>query len=359
MSGTTETGRRSPLHDRHEAAGARSVPFAGWQMPVQYRGIREEHRAVRNSAGVFDVSHMGQVETSGPGALDFLQRVLSNDVARIPVGGAQYALICREDGGVLDDVFTYRLGDDEFLTITNCANHVRDFEWMRRRSLGFELEVADRGAEYAMLALQGPAARELAAPLACGELPARLTCAELELARVPTLVCGTGYTGEDGLELLLAPERAGEVWDALVAAGAEPAGLGARDTLRLEACFHLYGSELDEDHDPISAGLGWCCKEETGFLGSEAVACARAEGPVEALVAFAMPAGGIARAGNPVLGGGTVTSGTMSPSLGFGIGMAYVPAERAEPGTELEIDVRGRTRAAEVVPKPHYRPEAR
>lgn len=350
--------RTTPLRDRHRDLGARLVPFAGWEMPVQYGGVKAEHLAVRQGAGLFDVSHMGQVETSGPDALDFLQRVLSNDIAAIPLGGAQYSLLCREDGGVLDDLFTYRLGEDRYLTVTNAANHVADLEWLRRRGAGFEVELSDRRDDFAMLALQGPAARELAASLAAAELAPRMRCAELELAGAPALVCGTGYTGEDGLELLLAPADAGRVWDALTAAGAIPAGLGARDTLRLEACFHLYGNELFEDRDPIAAGLGWCCKEETGFLGGEVVARVRADGPAEKLVAFALPAGGIARAGNPIAGGGTVTSGTMSPSLGIGIGMAYLPAERAEPGSAIEIDVRGRTRAAEVVPKPHYRAEA-
>jgi aminomethyltransferase len=185
-----------------------------------------------------------------------------------------------------------------------------------------------------------------------------MTCAELELAGAPVLACGTGYTGEDGLELMIPPGHAGAVWDALLAAGATPAGLGARDTLRLEVCFHLYGNELSEQRDPITAGLGWCCKEETGFIGAEAVERVRAEGPGEKLVAFTMPAGGIARTGNPILDGGVVTSGTMSPSLGLGVGMAYVPAERAEPETEIEIDVRGRSRGAEIVSKPLYRREA-
>lgn len=351
--------RQTPLQSRHRRAGARLVPFAGWEMPVQYAGIKDEHLAVRGKAGVFDVSHMGQIETSGPDALAFLQRVLSNDIAKIGVGGAQYALLCREDGGVLDDLITYRLGEDRYLTVTNAANHERDLLWMRRRSEGFAVELRDRLDDCAMLALQGPEARGLAAGLTAAELPARMTCAELELAGVPLLACGTGYTGEEGLELLIAPGDAGGVWDALVAAGAAPAGLGARDTLRLEACFHLYGNELGEDRDPIAAGLGWCCKEETGFVGCERVAEVRAAGPAERLVAFKLSSAGIARGGNPVAGGGVVTSGTMSPSLGLGIGMAYVPAERAEPGTRIEIDVRGRFRRAEIVPKPIYRPEER
>jgi glycine cleavage system T protein (aminomethyltransferase) len=349
--------RKTPLHHRHQQAGARLVPFAGWEMPVQYEGIKEEHQTVRSRAGVFDVSHMGEVEASGPQALAFLQRVFSNDVAKVPLGGAQYSVLCRDDGGVLDDLFTYRLGEDRYLTVTNASNHERDFEWMREQSEGFEVEVADRHADYAMLALQGPRARAIAETLAAAPLPARMTCVEMDIAGVPALVAGTGYTGEDGLELLLPPDGATAVWDALTDAGAAPVGLGARDTLRLEVCFHLYGNELSEERDPITSGLGWCCKEETGFIGAETVARVRAEGPAEKLVAFKLLAGGIARGGNPIVGGGEVTSGTMSPSLGIGAGMAYVPADRAEPGTEIEIDVRGRIRPAEIVTKPLYRRE--
>jgi len=347
------------LHARHLAAGARLVPFAGWEMPVQYAGIRAEHLVVREAAGVFDVSHMGEVETRGPDALAFLQRMLSNDVAQLAVGGAQYSVLCREDGGVLDDLFTYRLADDRFLTVTNAANHEKDLAWLRVHTDGFDVELIDRIDDFAMLAVQGPEARGLVADLAGGDLPARLRIAELEVAGVPALVCGTGYTGEDGVEILCAPDAAPAIWDAVLAAGAAPVGLGARDTLRLEVCFHLYGNDLMASRGPIEAGLGWCCKEETGFVGSEAVAAARAAGPAERLVPFTIPDGGIARQGNPVLGGGEVTSGTLSPSLGVGIGMAYVPAERARPGSELEIDVRGRTRHAVVAEKPIYRPEGR
>ncbi|MBX5469567.1 MAG: glycine cleavage system aminomethyltransferase GcvT [Thermoleophilaceae bacterium] len=349
--------RRTALHARHVAAGARLVPFAGWEMPVQYEGIRAEHLRVREAAGVFDVSHMGQIETRGPDAQAFLQRVLTNDVARIDVGGAQYSLLCREDGGVLDDLFTYRLDEARYLTVTNAANHERDLAWMQRHAAGFDVEVVDRADAYAMLAVQGPAARGLVAALADGELPARFHTAELAVAGRPALVCGTGYTGEDGVEILCAPEDAAAVWDAVVAGGAGPVGLGARDTLRLEACYHLYGNDLSPERGPIEAGLGWCCKEETGFIGSEAVAAVRAAGPAERLVSFTMVDAGIARAGNPVLGGGVVTSGTLSPCLGIGAGLAYVPAERAEVGTELEIDVRGTTRRARVVPRPIYRKE--
>jgi aminomethyltransferase len=345
------------LHDRHVAAGAKLVPFAGWEMPVEYAGIRAEHVAVREHAGIFDVSHMGEVETRGPQALDFLQRVLSNDVAKIAIGRAQYSVLCREDGGVLDDLFTYRLAEDRFLTVTNAANHAKDLAWLREQAAGFDVELIDRMDDFAMLAVQGPAARGLVAGLAEGELPARFRTAELTVAGVPALVCGTGYTGEDGVELLCAPDAAPAIWDAVVAAGAAPVGLGARDTLRLEVCFHLYGNDLMESRGPIEAGLGWCCKEDTGFIGSEAVRAVRDAGPSERLVPFTIEGAGIARQGNPVLGGGEVTSGTLSPCLGIGIGMAYLPAARAAVGEQFEIDVRGRTRAAVVVEKPIYRPE--
>ncbi|MGN6190341.1 MAG: glycine cleavage system aminomethyltransferase GcvT [Conexibacter sp.] len=355
MVAAAQTLRRTPLFDRHVAARARLVPFAGWEMPVQYAGVREEHLEVRRHAGVFDVSHMGEVETRGPGALAFLQRVLSNDVSKIAVGGAQYSVLCREDGGVLDDLFTYRLGEDRYLTVTNAANHAKDLAWLRAHAADFDVDLVDRLDDYAMLAVQGPDARSLVAPLADGPLPARFRTAELHVAGVPALVCGTGYTGEDGVELLCAPADAPAVWDALLAAGVVPCGLAARDTLRLEACYHLYGNDLMESRGPIEAGLGWCCKEDTGFIGAEAVAAVRAAGPAERLVPFALTGPGIPRQGNLVVGGGEVTSGTFSPSLEQGIGMAYVPADRAAVGTELEIDVRGKHRPAVVKDKPLYR----
>ena len=334
------------------------MPFAGWEMPVQYEGIRQEHVAVRNRVGIFDVSHMGQVETCGPQAAEFLQRMLSNDVRRMPEGGAQYSLMCREDGGVLDDLFTYRLADCEFLTVTNAANHEKDVSWLREHASEFDVDVRDVADRFAMLAVQGPEARRLIGGLSDGPLPSRLHCVERTVAGAGMLVCGTGYTGEDGVELLLDPDDAPGVWDAVVASGATQAGLGARDTLRLEVCFHLYGNDLTERRGPIEAGLGWCCKEGTGFIGSDAIASVRAAGPTEKLAAFVIDGPGIARQGNEVLGGGEVTSGSFSPCLERGIGMAYVAPERAEPGTRLEIDVRGRTRAALVHSKPLYRKES-
>jgi aminomethyltransferase len=350
--------RRTALYERHAQAGAKLVDFAGWEMPVQYAGIRQEHLAVRRQAGVFDVSHMGQIETRGPQAEKLLQRLLSNDLRRLPEGGAQYSVLCRQDGGVLDDLFTYRLAECHFLTVTNAANHERDLGWFTAQAAGFDVDVVDRREDYAMLAVQGPRARALVAGLADGELPPRMHCCERTVAGTAMLVCATGYTGEDGVELMLEPAPAPRLWDALVAAGATPAGLGARDTLRLEVCFHLYGNDLSEARGPIEAGLGWCCRESTGFIGSDAVAAVRAQGPHQRLAAFTIEGAGIARQGNPVIGGGEVTSGTFSPCLARGIGMAYVRAEQAEPGTRLEIDVRGTLRSATVQPKPLYRKES-
>jgi aminomethyltransferase len=353
--------KRTALYDQHVAAGAKIVPFAGWEMPVQYEGVRQEHLAVRSGCGVFDVSHMGEVETQGPQAEELLQRLLSNDVSRIEAAGAQYSVLCREDGGILDDLFTYRLAPDRFLTVTNAANHEKDAGWMAEQAGGFDAETRDVADRYAMLAIQGPTARELAGRLFVGKLPPRMHTAVLPLhdsvgGGAEALVCGTGYTGEDGVEVMLAPEAAPALWDALIEAGATPAGLAARDTLRLEACFHLYGNDMDESRNPIEAGLGWVCKEATGFIGADAVAAARAAGPEEKLVPFALTERGIPRQGNEVLAGGepagTVTSGTMSPCLEQGVGMAYVRADLAEPGTELEIDVRGKRRPARVESRP-------
>lgn len=349
------TPRRTSLYDRHVAAGAKMVEFAGWEMPVQYAGVRQEHMAVRADVGVFDVSHMGEIETSGPQALALLQRLISNDLSRVPIGGAQYGLLCREDGGVLDDLFTYRLDAERWLTVTNAANHERDLEWWRAHAGELDVQVDDRIENYAMLAVQGPRARELVQAISDAPLPPRMTAATRRLTGMEMLVCGTGYTGEDGIELLLSPADAPALWDELMRRGAAPAGLAARDTLRLEACYHLYGNDLCTARGPIEAGLGWCCVEDTGFIGSDAVRTVRAAGARERLVAFAIDGPGIARQGNPIAGGGEVTSGTLSPSLGIGVGLAYVPSEHAAVGTRLEIDVRGKMRPAVVREKPLYR----
>lgn len=356
------------------------MPFAGWEMPVQYVGVKDEHLAVRSGCGVFDVSHMGEIRTSGPQAVEFLQRILSNDVTKIAVGGAQYALLCRPDGGVLDDLFTYRIADEVYLTVTNAANHAKDLAWFQQQADGFDVTIEDAFDDYAMLAVQGPDARRIVGELLDADLPAPFRIAPvswdpahpdpahpapavadpaLEPQPIELLVAGTGYTGEDGVELLVAPEHASALWDAVVGAGATPAGLGARDTLRLEACYHLYGNDLSEDRDPIGAGLGWACKEDTGFLGSDAIRHVRERGDGAhpdglKLVPFRFTGKGIPRPGNPIVGGGVVTSGTFSPTLEVGIGLAYVPVERATPGTPIEVDVRGRVRPAEVATRPLY-----
>jgi aminomethyltransferase len=351
--------KRTPLYESHVELGARLVPFAGWEMPVSYEGIIEEHTAVRTHAGMFDVSHMGEVEVEGPGALEFLQLVLSNDLGKVDVGGAQYSCLCDERGGVLDDLFAYRLGGDRYLLVTNSANHESDLAWLGRWSRGHDVAVRDVADRYAMLAVQGPHARAIVAATLNLDLPPRMRVEVVRIGERPALVCGTGYTGEDGVELLIDPEVAPPVWAELLDAGIVPCGLGARDTLRLEVCFHLHGNDLSEDRNPIEAGLGWCCVEATGFIGSKEIARVRAEGPAEKLAPFRVEGQGIPRQGNPVLVDGeevgVVTSGSFSPSLEIGIGMAYVPAALAEPGTEVEIDVRGKRRPARIASKPLYR----
>jgi aminomethyltransferase len=357
--------KRTPLYDAHREAGARMVPFAGWEMPVQYEGVRVEHVAVRTRAGLFDVSHMGEVETRGPRAREFLRRLLSNDLDKVGRGGAQYALLCREDGGVLDDLFTYWLapeGDGErFLTVVNASNAESDFAWFSKQAEAFgDVEVIDRSADYAMLALQGPAAIGLIEPLLeSGDVPKRFRYGAASVAGVEALICRTGYTGEDGVELLVAHAGAERIWKALIEAGAAPAGLGARDTLRLEVCYPLYGNDLSVERTPIEAGLGWACALEQGFIGAERLREQREQGVAEKLAPFVFTGPGIPRPGCVVLAGdqpvGTVTSGTLSPCMEVGIGMAYVRADLAEPGTELTVDVRGKRRPAQVESKPLYK----
>jgi glycine cleavage system T protein (aminomethyltransferase) len=360
--------KKTPLHDAHVAAGARMVPFAGWEMPVQYEGVRQEHVAVRTAAGLFDVSHMGEIETRGPRAKDFLRRLLSNDLEKVGPGGAQYALLCREDGGVLDDLFTYWLehrdDGDRFLTVVNAANADSDFAWFARQAEGFDgVEVHDRSPDFAMLALQGPEAVGLLEPLLeSGDVPARFQHGPSVVAGFDLLLCRTGYTGEDGVELLLSPTDAERVWGALTAAGATPAGLGARDTLRLEVCYPLYGNDLSVERTPIEAGLGWACALDGDFIGAERLREQKQQGTAEKLAPFVFTGPGIPRPGCAVLAGdetaGVVTSGTLSPCMEVGIGMAYVRSGLASPGTELTIDVRGKQRAARVASKPLYEKES-
>jgi len=347
-----QTLQRTPLHDRHVALGARLVPFAGWEMPVQYEGVIEEHRAVRTEAGVFDVSHMGEIEVEGPRTRELLQSLLSNDLDKIEPGRAQYTLLTNERGGILDDLIAYELDPFRFLLVVNAANAGSNFAWLKEREIR-GTEVSDRSSEHALLAVQGPRAIER-----LGLPPAKaFTFAMGEIDGVELMVNRTGYTGEDGCELLCMADDAGRLWDAVVARGIVPCGLGARDTLRLEVCYPLHGNDITPETDAISAGLGWLCALDKDFTGAEELRRVKAEGPAENLVAFVMEERAIPRQGMPIAEGGRVTSGSHSPMLDQGIGMGYVPAELAAAGTELTVDVRGRPRKARVVTKPIYKRE--
>jgi aminomethyltransferase len=344
-----QTLQRTPLHDRHVALGARLVPFAGWEMPVQYEGVIQEHRAVRADAGVFDVSHMGELEVEGPRAHELLQGVLSNDLDRIVPGQAQYTLLTNERGGIVDDLIAYRLDEFRYLLIVNASNADADFHWLKEREISGS-DVRDVSSEYGLLAVQGPRAIER-----LGLPPApSFTFAPGEIDGVEVMVNRTGYTGEDGCELLCAAEDAPKLWDAVLARGVTPCGLGARDTLRLEACFPLHGNDITPETDPISAGLGWTCALAKEFTAVEVLRRIKEEGPVRKLVPFVMEDKAIPRQGMAIEGGGEVTSGSHSPMLDVGIGMGYVPVAAAAPGGELTIDVRGRPRRARVVEKPIY-----
>jgi aminomethyltransferase len=328
------------------------VPFAGWEMPVQYEGVIAEHRAVRTDSGVFDVSHMGELEIEGPTARDLLQLTLSNDIDQVEVGAAQYTLLTTETGGIVDDLIAYRLDGHRYLLIVNASNREADFRWLKERELRGS-DVRDVSDDFALLAVQGPRA--------LGRLgldPARAFTWSMEVIDgVEVMVNRTGYTGEEGVELACMAEDAGRLWDAVLARGIVPCGLGARDTLRLEVCYPLHGNDIGLEWDAISSGLGWVCALETEFTGVDRLREVKANGPEQRLVAFRMTEKAIPRQGMAIAGGGQVTSGSQSPMLDVGIGLGYVPAARAKAGTELVIDVRGRARRAEVVKKPIYKRE--
>jgi len=347
------TLKRTPLYARHVALGARMVPFAGWEMPVQYEGVIPEHKAVRAECGAFDVSHMGQLHVDGPTAQSFLQEMLSNDVDRVTDGDAQYTLLTNEQGGIVDDLIVYRFAHGQFLLVVNASNRSAVYEWLKEREPR-GTEVRDASDEYALVAVQGPRSLER---LGLPEAPA-FTHAMGELDGVEVLICRTGYTGEIGVELCCGEDDGPVLWDAVLARGAVPCGLGARDTLRLEVCYPLHGNDITPETDAISAGLRWACELEKEFTGVEVLREIAASGPRFRLVPFVMEEKAIPRQGMPVEGGGEVTSGTHSPMLDRGIGMAYVPAERAAPDTELVVDVRGKPRRARVVKKPIYRKES-
>jgi aminomethyltransferase len=328
------------------------VPFAGFEMPVQYSGVIDEHRAVRADCGVFDVSHMGEIHVDGPAAQEFLQALLSNDIDRLADGEAQYTLLTNERGGIIDDLIAYRITLGSFLLVVNASNRAAAYGWLKEREAR-GTEVRDASDEYGLVAVQGPRSLER---LELPEAPA-FTHAMAVLDGVEVMVCRTGYTGEAGVEICCPEEDVQALWDAVVARGATPCGLGARDTLRLEVCYPLHGSDIGPDTDAISAGLGWACALDTDFTGADVLRRVKADGPERRLVPFVMEERAVPRQGMPIEGGGEVTSGTHSPMLDVGIGMGYVPTASSAPDTELVIDVRGKSRRARVVKKPIYRKE--
>jgi glycine cleavage system T protein (aminomethyltransferase) len=339
-----QTLRRTPLYERHAALGARLVPFAGWEMPVQYTSIVGEHRAVRTSAGVFDVSHMGQLQLAGEGAHEYLQARLSNNLDKAAVGEAQYTLLTNDHGGIVDDLIAYRRGADDYFLVVNAANVELDHAALS--------ETDDVSSNWALLAVQGP---EALPRLGIEVAPFKFH--EAAVLGVHCLIAGTGYTGERGCELGCAPDDAVALWDAILDAGIVPCGLGARDTLRLEVCYPLHGNDITPDRTPIEAGLGWVCDLEKEFTGVEALRAEKEQGTPERLVAFVMDDKGIPRQGMAIVEGGTVTSGSLSPMLDQGIGLAYVDSDLAAPETKVTVDLRGRSRAAHIVTKPIYKRE--
>ena len=357
----------SPLLGRHEALGARIVEFAGWLMPVQYAGILEEHRAVRSAAGLFDLSHMGELVVEGPEAGQALAAALVTDPPALAVGRAQYSMICAPDGGILDDLIVYRLAEDRFMVVANASNARTVSDALAERLDGFGAVLDDRSLATGLVAVQGPRSIDILQPLASVDLAhiRYYGIAEGVVAGIPALIARTGYTGEDGFELFVDADRAGEAWDVALEAGRRhglvPVGLGARDTLRLEAGMPLYGNELDRATTPFEAGLGRVVKlsKPGDFTGRTALEKVAADGVRRRLVGLVLRGRGIARHGYPVLDAdgptGVVTSGTMSPSLGSAIAMAYVAPGHTEPGTMLDVEIRGVRVSAEVVPLPFYR----
>ncbi len=359
---------RTPLYDAHLAAGARMVEFAGWDMPVQYKGVLEEHAAVREKAGMFDVSHMGELSLEGPRALEVAQRLVTNDLSKCKDGQAQYSALCNEQGGVIDDIIVYRHAADRLFVCVNATGREKDFEWMKSHA-GEGATVTQHSDHWAQLAVQGPAAAAIVDAL-CEPKVIDLAYYHFRKATVAgiagCIVARTGYTGEDGFEVFCPPADARKLWDALLEKGVVPCGLGARDSLRLEVAFRLYGNDMDLAHTPLEAGLGWIVKLDKpgGFIGSDALKKQKAEGLKRRLVGLKCTGRGIARHGYIVRarGGtedlGVVTSGTMSPVLKEAIALAYVPVALAKEGTELDVDVRGKPVEARVVKTPFVAKEA-
>ena len=359
--------KKTPLNARHRAGGARMVEYGGWDMPVEYSGIVDEHLAVRSRAGLFDVSHMGQIEIAGRDALAAVQHITTNDASRLAIGQAHYSALPTPEGTFVDDVLTYRLADDHYMLVVNAANIVKDFAWIAKHIAGIgDAAAVNTSSRYALIAVQGPLAREILQPLTginLGDIKYYWFTTG-EVAGVRVTVSRTGYTGEDGFEIFVPPATAERVWDAVLAAGRPaglvPAGLGARDTLRLEAAMRLYGNDIDETTTVLEADLGWTIGwKKAEFIGADVLRRQKQEGVSRKIVGFEVLDRAIARHGHDVyvdgVKAGAVTSGTQTPYLKKAIGMAYLPIERCAPGTAFEIDVRGRRVRADVVPLPFYK----
>jgi len=354
----------TPFHDWHAAHGARLVDFAGWQMPIQYTTITEEHHAVRKRAGLFDISHMGRLRFTGPDACRLLDRLLTIDVAALKVGQVRYALVCREDGGILDDVLVYRFQNSHLLVV-NASNREKILGWINSHREGFDAAVEDLTFEQPMVAIQGPKALAVAEKVLGRSLSAMkyYTAEEIEYAGQPAIVSRTGYTGEDGVEVIVPTAVALQLWEALATSpGVTPCGLGCRDTLRLEAAMPLYGHELDESIDPLTAGLEFAVKlKKPAFISREALVRRAEAGCAQTRVGLQLAGRRIAREGAAVISSdspiGRVTSGTFSPTLEKPIAMAYVDRDAAGEGARVEVDIRGQREAATVVPLPFYRRE--
>ena len=367
MSETAE--KRTPLYDEHVKLGAKIVPFGGWLMPVQYRSIREEHQAVRNALGVFDISHMGELVASGPGAAEWLDTMLTNNVGKLEVGAGQYTFLLNDEAGIIDDLILYRIEAEKFLLVVNASRIEEDFAWLQAhlRASALPARVEDQSDRYAGLAIQGPKIGELFRALfgSAKEMPGRNQIAQFDLEGTPLLVARTGYTGEDGIEVFFAAEDAARVWSAVLAngesLGIRPCGLGARDTLRLEMCYPLNGSDLSPAHNPLEAGLGFFVDlTKPKFTGREKLVREKEEGLSRRLVAFRMkgksppprPHYRVFRDGREA---GELTSGTLSPSLNYGVGMAYLRTPVPKPGEEIEIEIRGQKFPAVIEKKPLYK----
>jgi len=357
-----ETLKKTPLNQVEKELGGKMVDFGGWELPVQYSGILDEHDAVRTKAGVFDVSHMGEVTVKGPQALELLQGATCNDVAKLEDGRAHYNGLLYPTGGFVDDILIYRIAHDDYFVVVNASNTDKDFEWLQQAAGGLDVDVQNVSANYAQLAIQGPEAeRVLQAMTDVPLAPIKYyRFARGLVDGAPAIVSRTGYTGEDGFEIYVAPEHAPRIMKKLVDAGVKPCGLGARDTLRLEAKMALYGNDIDQTTTPIEADLGWIVKLEKGeFAGRDVLSREKEEGPRRKLVGFEMVDRGIARHGYPVVDGGeeigVVTSGTHSPTLKKAIGLAYLPLDKSAQGTEFTVLIRGKEARARVIPTPFYK----